>query len=113
MDAAAAPPPDLATVVAPQSRGPPSAVRPSGQRDPGGSAVLAPFDLLLQLLRSALRAGQSLPVGGSGLPASADPTSAVAAPGACAVTDGPRATSTPGSPTKLPGWLGPQPAQDA
>ena len=113
MDAAAAPPPDLATVVAPQSRGPPSAVRPPGQRDPGGSAVLAPFDLLLQLLGSALPAGQSLPVGGSGLPASADATSAVAASRACAVTDGQSATSTQGSPTTLADWLRLQLAQAA
>jgi flagellar hook-length control protein FliK len=111
MDAAAAPPPDLATVVAPQSRGPPGAVRPPGQRDPGGSAVLAPFDLLLQLLGSALPAGQGLPVGGSGLPASADATSAVAAPGACAVTAGQSATSTQGSPTTLADWLRLQLAQ--
>ena len=84
MDAAAAPPPDLTTVVAPLSRGPPSAVRPPGQRDPGGSPTAAAFDLLLQMLGAGLPAGQSLPVGGSALPASGDGSAAASAPGACA-----------------------------
>jgi flagellar hook-length control protein FliK len=81
MDAAAAPPPDLLTVAAPQSRGPPGASRPPGQRDPGGSPAVAAFDLLLQMLGTGLPAGQSLPVGGSGLPASAGAPGAAMAPG--------------------------------
>ena len=105
MDVAAAPPPELATVAASQSRGPPSAVRPPGQRDPGGSPTLAPFDLLLQLLGNALPAGQSLPVGGSGLPASADATGAVTAAGACAVADGQSAAGTQASSATLADWL--------
>ncbi len=109
MDVAAAPPPELATVVAPQSRGPPSAVRPPGQRDPGGSPPLAPFDLLLQLLGNALPAGQSLPVGGSGLPAGTNAPAAAAAPGACAVAAGPAdgqgAASAQASSTTLADWL--------
>jgi flagellar hook-length control protein FliK len=109
MDVAAAPPPELTTVVAPQSRGPPSAVRPPGQRDPGGSPPLAPFDLLLQLLGNALPAGQSLPVGGSGLPASTDASAAVGAAGACAVAaapaDGQSAAGAQASPTTLADWL--------
>lgn len=105
MDVAAAPPPELATAAASQSRGPSSAVRPPGQRDPGGSPTLAPFDLLLQLLGNALPAGQSLPVGGSGLPASADATGAVGAPGACAVADGQSAAGTQASSTTLADWL--------
>ncbi len=105
MDVAAAPPPELATVAASQSRGPPSAVRPPGQRDPGGSPTLAPFDLLLQLLGNALPAGQSLPVGGSGLPASADATGAVTAPGACAIADGQSAAGTQASSATLADWL--------
>src|SRR6516225_8218657 len=83
MDVAAAPPPDLSTVVAPQSRGPPSAVRPPGQRDPGGSPTSTAFDLLLQMLGAALPAGQSLPASGSALPTSADGSAAPTAPGAC------------------------------
>jgi flagellar hook-length control protein FliK len=105
MDVAAAPPPELATVAASQSRGPPGATRPPGQRDPGGSPTLAPFDLLLQLLGNALPAGQSLPVGGSGLPASADATGAVTAAGACAVADGPNAAGSQASSATLADWL--------
>jgi len=105
VDVAAAPPPELATVAASQSRGPPGAVRPPGQREPGGSPTLAPFDLLLQLLGNALPAGQSLPVGGSGLPASADATGAVTAAGACAVADGPSAAGSQASSATLADWL--------
>jgi len=107
MDAAAAPPPDLTTVVAPLSRGPPSAVRPPGQRDPGGSPTVAGFDLLLQMLGAALPAGQSLPVGGSGLPVGAD--GSATAPGACAgaaaSTNGRLVAGSQTSSTTLADWL--------
>jgi len=109
MDVAAAPPPELASVVAPTSRGPPGAARPPGQRDPGGSPTLAPFDLLLQLLGSALPAGQSLPVGGSGLPGGPDGAGPLTAPGACAVAgapaDGQGAAGAQGPSTTLADWL--------
>ena len=109
MDAAAAPPSDLTTVVAPLSRGPPSAVRPPGQRDPGGSPTVAAFDLLLQMLGTALPAGQSLPVGGSGLPTGPDASGATTAPAACAgVTPPANGQSAAGSPTSsatLADWL--------
>ena len=88
MELAAAPPPDSLSVTAPQSRGPPSAVRPPGARDGDASPTVAPFDLLLQMLGSALPAGQTLPTGGSGLPgvdASAC-SGAPAAPAASAAT---------------------------
>jgi len=101
MDAAAAPPVDVSTVVAPLSRGPPGAVRPPGQRDPGGSPTVAAFDLLLQMLGASLPAGQSLPVGGSGLPASGDGSGAVAT--APATAQG--AAGVQGAPTALADWL--------
>lgn len=107
MDAAAAPPPELATVIAPLSRGPPSAARPPGQRDPGGSPTLAPFDLLLQLLGNALPAGQSLPTGGSDLPASSGELAGVTATGASAAATAPTAQNAPGAQvaTTLADWL--------
>ncbi len=109
MDVAAAPPPDLSTVIAPQSRGPPSAVRPPGQRDPGGTPAVGPFDLLLQMLGAAMPAGQTLPVGGSGLPTSGDASTAVSAPGASAVAAAPAgaqsAAGSQSSSTGLADWL--------
>jgi len=109
MDAAAAPPPDLTTAVAPLSRGPPSAVRPPGQRDPGGSPTVAAFDVLLQMLGLGLPAGQSLPVGGSGLPTSADGSAAATAPGACAGSaapaNGQTAVGSQTTSTALTDWL--------
>jgi flagellar hook-length control protein FliK len=100
MDAAAAPPPDLTTVVAPLSRGPPSAVRPPGQRDPGGSPTIAAFDLLLQMLGAGLPAGQTLPAGGSGLPTVGDAT-ATGGAGATPPATGQSAAGSPTSSTTL------------
>ena len=109
MDAAAAPPPDLSTVVAPLNRGPPSAVRPPGQRDPGGSPTVAAFNLLLQMLGAGLPAGQGLPAGGSGLPTSAAGSGDVTAADACASPAAPAnaqgAAGSQTSPTALADWL--------
>jgi flagellar hook-length control protein FliK len=106
MDASVAPPPELTTVAAPLSRGPPGSVRPPGQRDPGGSPTVAAFDLLLQMLGTSLPAGQTLPVGGSGLPAGADGTPSATAPDACAGVATPaNAQTAAGSSTSLADWL--------
>ncbi|HUO68547.1 MAG TPA: flagellar hook-length control protein FliK [Gammaproteobacteria bacterium] len=109
MDAAVAPPPDLLTVAAPLSRGPPGAARPPGQRDPGGSPTVAAFDLLLQMLGTGLPAGQSLPVSGSGLPGGADAADSATAPGACAgvaaPANGQTATGAQSASTTLSDWL--------
>ena len=94
MELATAPPPDLSSVAAPLSRGPPGAARPPGARDSDTSPAVAPFDLLLQLLGSALPAGQTLPTGGSGLPG-VDASACSGAPAA-------PAASTATSPATLP-----------
>jgi flagellar hook-length control protein FliK len=92
MDVAAASPPDLLAATVPLGRGPPAAARPPGQRDPGGSPTVAPFDLLFQLLASAMPTGQSLPAGGSALPTAADPSS-------CAAPSGAASSTVPGAPS--------------
>jgi flagellar hook-length control protein FliK len=109
MDVAAAPPPDLVATTAPLGRAPPGAARPLGQRDPGGSPTVAPFDLLLQLLASALPSGQSLPAGGSDLPAAAEPSSGAVPPaGAPSAIPAAQLAPSAGPPqgsTDLASWL--------
>src|SRR5262245_56857339 len=91
-------PPDLLTVAAPLSRGPPDLARPPGARDADGTPTAAPFDLLFQLLVAGMPAGQPLPAGGSDLPAATVASPGTAAPAPTGAAPSPGAPPTPGQP---------------
>jgi flagellar hook-length control protein FliK len=105
MDLGPALPPYLLTVAAPLGRGPPDLARPPGAREADGSPTVAPFDLLLQLLVAGMPAGQTLPAGGSDLPAAADATPSTPAPTTAAPSVGTPVAPAQPAPTDLADWL--------